>query len=157
MTSDALTERQHVALRCLVAGESKGDAAKAAGVHPSTLSRWLRLDAFSDALAGERFSATAHARMRLALSMTEAVDVLAEIASDPTASASARLRAACAILDRGGLPRATRATATLYTPSDWKPAEATGPDSSFRDDLLEAVAAYGLDAVEEALQGDHGR
>jgi hypothetical protein len=47
----ALSTKQTEALRLLIAGKTAGQAAKATGVRPETVSRWKALPAFRDALA----------------------------------------------------------------------------------------------------------
>jgi len=47
----ALSTKQTEALKLLIAGKSAGQAAKAVGVRPETVSRWKALPAFRDALA----------------------------------------------------------------------------------------------------------
>ncbi len=56
-----LSERQHVAIRALVAGRSIAQAAGSAGVTPRTLLRWRGEPAFSDALRVARDAAFADA------------------------------------------------------------------------------------------------
>ncbi len=47
----ALSTTQTEALKLLIAGKTAGQAAKAVGVRPETVSRWKALPAFKDALA----------------------------------------------------------------------------------------------------------
>ena len=47
----ALSTKQTEALKLLIAGKTAGQAAKAVGVRPETVSRWKALPAFTDALA----------------------------------------------------------------------------------------------------------
>lgn len=47
-----LSQKQTEALKLLIDGKTAGQAAKAVGVRPETISRWKALPAFKDALAG---------------------------------------------------------------------------------------------------------
>ena len=121
-TSPDLTDPQRVAVAHLASGARKRDAAEAAGVHPSTVSHWLRERVFVAALDDARNEVQDAARYRLVSSTLAAVDALVSIVQDPAASASARIRAACAILDRGGLGKETQVTHRAPEPDVWRDA-----------------------------------
>jgi transposase-like protein len=100
---DALTPSQAAACTALLAGTSYTEAAKAAGVSPSTLWAWRRSSAhFRTALARRRAEALERASAALVDAAAVAVRSLTEIAADPATPTGDRVRACAAILDRLG-------------------------------------------------------
>lgn len=88
----------------LAEGGTVAAAAAAAGVHRNTVARWAAPGGrVGRELALLRAEQVAGARARLVALSGLAVDVLADVMTDPEASAAARVRAAVAVLDRAGL------------------------------------------------------
>ena len=88
----------------LAEGGTVAEAARAAGVHRNTAARWAAPGArVGRELALLRVEQAGAARARLVALAGLAVDVLADVMTDPEASAAARVRAAVAVLDRAGL------------------------------------------------------
>lgn len=104
----ALTAEQGQALVLLVEGHSMQAVANRVGVDRVTLWRWRRSPAF--VAEYERLREEAHDRGRriLEAAVGAATGALVEIVVDKTNTASERLRAAEAILDRVGLAAASR-------------------------------------------------
>jgi hypothetical protein len=92
------------AFETLAEGGTVAEAAAAAGVHRNTAARWAapggRVGRELLLLRAEQAGA---ARARLVALSGLAVEVLRDVMTDPEASAAARVRAACAVLDRAGL------------------------------------------------------
>lgn len=92
------------AFEVLAAGGTVAEAAARAGVHRNTAARWAAPDGrVGRELALLRAEQRAAARARLVALSERAVDVLADVMTDPEASAAARVRAAVAVLDRAGV------------------------------------------------------
>jgi hypothetical protein len=92
------------AFEVLAEGGTVAEAAAAAGVHRNTAARWAAPEGrVGRELAALRAEQTARARARLAALSERAVEVLCDVMTDPEASATARVRAAVAVLDRAGL------------------------------------------------------
>ena len=88
----------------LAEGGTVAEAAARAGVHRNTAARWAAPGTrVGRELALLRAEQVAGARARLVALSGLAVDVLADVMTDPEASAAARVRAAVAVLDRAGL------------------------------------------------------
>ncbi|HEX2999563.1 MAG TPA: hypothetical protein VHR86_04935 [Armatimonadota bacterium] len=101
MQPDAtLTKKQERAVLALLTEPGVDAAAKAVGVNPSTLWRWLQDDNFKAAVAAARREAFGAATSRIAASCTEAAETLRMIAIDPEAPPAARVSAAKAILEK---------------------------------------------------------
>ena len=92
------------AFEVLAEGGTVAAAAAAAGVHRNTAARWAapggRVGRELLLLRAEQAGA---ARARLVALSGLAVEVLRDVMTDPASSAAARVRAACAVLDRAGL------------------------------------------------------
>jgi len=91
---DGLEPKQQRAVAELMARPTVRDAASAAGVHESTLYRWLRDPAFADAYRAARSEALQHATARLKALASTFVATLEGVAGDPDAPASSRVAAA---------------------------------------------------------------
>ena len=92
-----LNPKQQKALSALLAGQTMEAAAIAAGVHFTTLYRWLDEPAFESAYAAGRRQLAELAMSKLQGLADAAVDVVAELMK--SGSPAIRLRAALAILD----------------------------------------------------------
>ena len=100
-TPDAkLTPKQELLIAALLSSPTIQDAAKTAGVSETSAHRWLRTDeGFTAAYLKARREAVGQAIARLQQLSSGAVAVLAQVASDKQAPASARVAAASKILD----------------------------------------------------------
>ncbi len=76
---DGLSPKQVRALEALFAGKTKQEAAAAAGVHPYTITRWLKLPAFSITLSHEIREANRMNSMRTVRTVGLALEVLARV------------------------------------------------------------------------------
>jgi uncharacterized protein YggE len=100
-TVDAkLTPKQDALIAALLTSPTIQDAARTVGVSETTAHRWLRTDeAFTAVYLKARRQAVGQAIARLQQLSSGAVAVLAQVASDKQAPASARVAAASKILD----------------------------------------------------------
>jgi transcriptional regulator with XRE-family HTH domain len=90
-----LTAKQRRAIDALLQGQTKSQAATAAGVTPRTLSRWLHENvAFSDELTRLSKTSVHDAARRLTGGLDRMLDVLLKVAESNEESASVRIRAA---------------------------------------------------------------
>jgi hypothetical protein len=71
-----------------------------AGVGKQTLIRWLKIPQFQDAYREARRAAVSQSNARMQQASSAAVSTLFKIMMDPSAPASARVRAADRILER---------------------------------------------------------
>ena len=97
--ADILTPQQQKACLALLTEPTIAAAAAKAGVGERTLYRWLARDDFVEAYREARRKALGQAVARLQQLSSGAVAVLAQVAADKTAPASARVAAASKILD----------------------------------------------------------
>lgn len=127
--------REH-ALRLLIDGCTPSIVADQLGVHRSTVWRWSGEPDFQEAITRahvERRGALAH---RLDAAALQAIDTLCEVMKDASVPPGIRIRAATAILDRGG----------LEPPPSTAPRSDDPPiDSGLADTLATRIAA--LDAL----------
>lgn len=103
MVSDnvRLSAREVRFIGALVGGASESDAAAVAGVSDRTARRWLVRPAVRQELARCSAAVLGEVSVRLVAVMSEAIDVLRSVMSDPAASAPARTSAARAVLEVG--------------------------------------------------------
>ena len=94
----ALTPKQTRAVKALLRCSTHEDAARAAGISPRTLRRWLQDEAFQDALHDAVRESLADAVLKLKSSAGTAIGALVEIAEDAE-SEHARVQAAGRLLD----------------------------------------------------------
>lgn len=94
-----LTHRQQAAVRALLACKSVAEAAQLARVGERTLYRWLADPAFRAALSAAEGDLLDAATRRLLGLQEDAIEVFEAVLKDARVSASARLRAAQAVLD----------------------------------------------------------
>jgi hypothetical protein len=95
-----LGRKQEQAIAALLTAKNQDEAAKAAGVSPATLQRWLRLPEFAEAFREARFKSFQISLARLEQASGAAVTTLLKIMVDPAASLSARARCAYYILEQ---------------------------------------------------------
>ena len=94
-----LTPKQHKALAALLTEPTLSAAAAKVGIGERTLHSWLAEPAFKAAYLDVRREAVGQAIARLQQLSSGAVAVLAQVAADKQAPASARVAAASKILD----------------------------------------------------------
>jgi hypothetical protein len=97
LVGQVLTARQMRALDALFAGKSKREAAEAAGVNPTTISRWLKVPAFAITLNHEIREANRMNSMRTARTIGLALELLARVIESDL-HASLKIQAASVIL-----------------------------------------------------------
>jgi hypothetical protein len=103
-----LTSRQQLGLEALLSGALVKEAAETARVREDTVSKWLALPHFAEALAEGRRERLAGVHRRIGDLTPEAVEVLGAIMHDGKARNMDRIRAAIALLDRGGVVKGVR-------------------------------------------------
>ncbi len=96
---EGLETKKQRAVVALTSSRNVREAADRAGVHETTLYRWLREDeAFERAYDEARNEAMKHLVGRLQRAAGSAVDTLEEVCQDPSAPATARVAASREIL-----------------------------------------------------------
>jgi len=95
------TSRKQRAIIALLQCPTKEKAAEAAGVHPSTLRRWLQQPDFREDLRQAGREAHSQSMRRLQHAAQPAVTMLLRIMTDTTTPASVRVRAIATILSQG--------------------------------------------------------
>jgi len=93
--------KKEAAVAALLIQRNIEEAARAAGIGKQTLLRWLKLPEFQAAYREARRAAVSQSNARLQQASSAAVSTLLKIMVDPSAPASARVRAADRILERG--------------------------------------------------------
>ena len=93
--------KKEAAVAALLTQRNIEEAAHAAGIGKQTLLRWLKLPEFQAAYREARRAAVSQSNARLQQASSAAVSTLLKIMVDPSAPASARVRAADRILERG--------------------------------------------------------
>jgi hypothetical protein len=96
-----LTPKQKKAIQNLLNGRTKSQTAATVGITPRTLSRWLADPTFNAALTTAADTALTNAAHRLAGTLDDAVNVLAEVMAKNDARDQDRLRAAGLVIHRG--------------------------------------------------------
>jgi hypothetical protein len=100
LDSDQLTERQHVAIACLLRAKSKKEAAEMAEVPERTIHHWLaNHQAFRRTLNEAKRAIVQDAVAELSAVSVEAVAVLRDIMVSISQPANSRVSAARAVLD----------------------------------------------------------
>lgn len=127
LETTTLSSVQIHAVALLAAGNSITSSAQHAGVHRATLYNWLKLPDFRAALDEARrdYVAFMHARLREIAEL--AVDTIRHSLTNPEVSASVKLRAAIAVLDRPLFPKPG---APVPQESEDFPAESPAPQPS---------------------------
>ncbi len=101
---EKLSAKQKTVMLSLLQGSNKSTAAKSAGIHPRTISRWLQQPFFVSLLAVETEAALHDARRRLTFVMDKAIDAIDDALSMNTsrpAAAQVKLRAADMAISMG--------------------------------------------------------
>lgn len=96
-----LSRKKEQAIATLLSQPSIGGAAKKIGIAEKTLFRWLQLDGFQLAYKNARRQVVQQAIAQIQSVMSEAVQTLLDVMSNPVAPASAKVSAARALLDIG--------------------------------------------------------
>lgn len=118
--------RRARALEMLAGGTPVPEVAKAVGVSKSTVQNWqsqgrAEILAAADERVAGIVDGAVEARKRLAEATPKAVEVVLELMDDDApdaACAAVRLRAAMAVLDRGGVPVLTKLEHSEAPPDD---------------------------------------
>ena len=100
--STDLEPRHRAAADAVLGGATVTDAAVLVGAHASTVSRWLGRPDVAAYLAEARAAVRARERARMAQHVPAMLEVLRSVAQDEDQPAPARVKAACAYLDRYG-------------------------------------------------------
>jgi transposase-like protein len=91
-------KKQGEAIVALLVQRNIEEAARAAGVSPSSLLRWMKQPEFQSGLREARRGAFSQAIARLQQASATAVSVVLKMMADPATPASVRLRAADSVL-----------------------------------------------------------
>lgn len=99
VTNDSLSPKKSLAVLSLASGFTQVEAASAANVSESTLVRWTKDAEFQASVRATQSQIFNMAIGRLVAGVCLAADALTEIAGNPQAKDSARVTAACKILE----------------------------------------------------------
>jgi len=97
--SEKFGRKKEEAIAALLSQRNIEDAARAVGIGPRTLYRWMKEPAFDAAYRAARRAAFSQSAARLQQMSTAAVSTLGKIMVDPNAPAASRVRAADSVLD----------------------------------------------------------
>lgn len=89
------------AVAALLTQRNVEEAARAVGIGPATLLRWLKVPEFQAVYREARRAAFGQSIARLQQASSAAVSTLLKVMVDPNSPASSRLRAADSVLDHG--------------------------------------------------------
>jgi hypothetical protein len=89
--------KKEAAIAALLSGKSQTEAARIAGVDPSTLKRWLRLPEFIAEYRRVRWEVVEQAYARAQQNAGAATTVLLMLMADPKTPPSSRIRAALGV------------------------------------------------------------
>jgi len=92
--------KKEAAIAALFSGKNQADAARIAGVDPSTLKRWLRLPEFQAEYLQARRDAMSQANARLQYNANAIASVALKLVADPATPASVRGHLCLGIMDR---------------------------------------------------------
>lgn len=93
--------KKEAAITALFSGKSQADAARLAGVDPSTLKRWLRLPEFQAEYLQVRREAMSQANARIQYHALALVNLGIKLAADSATPASVRAHLVLSLHDRG--------------------------------------------------------
>ena len=93
--------KKEEAIAALLFQRNVEEAARAVGIDPNTLLRWMKIPEFDAAYRGARRLAFGQSLARLQQASSAAVSTLLKVMVDPNAPASTRVRAADSVLDHG--------------------------------------------------------
>ena len=94
------SRKKEEAIAALLSQRNVEEAARVAGIGTQTLIRWLKIPEFQTAYREARRAVVSQSNARLQQASSAAVSTLLKIMVDPSAPASARVRAADRILER---------------------------------------------------------
>jgi transposase-like protein len=95
---EKLARKQEEAIAALLTQRNTEEAARAVGVTPKTLLRWMKLPPFEAAYREARRAAFAQSVARLQQASSAAASTLLKVMVDPSTPASTRVRAAESVL-----------------------------------------------------------
>jgi hypothetical protein len=93
-----LGRKQEKAIAALLTQRNTEEAARAVGVAPKTLLRWMKLPDFQSAYRQARWAAFGQSIARLQQATSAAASTLLKVMVDPSTPASTRVRAAESVL-----------------------------------------------------------
>jgi predicted TPR repeat methyltransferase len=93
--------KKEQAIAALLTQRNPEEAARAVGIAPKTLKRWMRLPEFQTEYLEARREAVLQAVARIQQNCTAAASVLLKLMADTNTPASVRVRAADSVLERG--------------------------------------------------------
>jgi transposase-like protein len=93
-------QKKEAALAALLSGKNQAEAARVAGVDPSTLKRWLRLPEFQAEYLQARRDAVSQANARLQQNSNAIASVALKLLADPATPASVKGHLWLGLLDR---------------------------------------------------------
>ena len=103
--SSKLSSRHQAVIAALVAGLSKGEAARVVGCRPETVSRYLRDPRFRHALSAAQDGTLAQVTARMIEGSNLALDTLCDVMGDPAMPPAVRVRAALGWIEQAGKHR----------------------------------------------------
>jgi hypothetical protein len=92
-----LGRKKEAAIKALLSERNHAEAARVAGIDPSTLTRWLRLPEFLEEYRRARWEVVEQAYARAQQNTGAATSVLLKLMADPATPAAGRIRAALGI------------------------------------------------------------
>ena len=107
--------QRHEAIAALLSHRSVEEAARAVGIAPNTLRRWMKQPDFDAAYREAKRDVFSQSIARLQQASSAAASTLIKLAVDPSTPAATRLRAANSILDRSGKAIETEDTQARLT------------------------------------------
>jgi hypothetical protein len=93
-----LGRKKEATIKALLSERNHAEAARVAGIDPSTLTRWLRLPEFLEEYRRARWEVVEQAYARAQQNTGAATSVLLKLMADPATPAAGRIRAALGIL-----------------------------------------------------------
>jgi transposase-like protein len=93
--------KKEAAIAALLSGKSQAEAARVAGVDPSTLKRWMRLPEFQAEYLEVRREAMSQANARIQQNSGALASLGFKLVADPATPASVRAHLILGLLDRG--------------------------------------------------------
>jgi hypothetical protein len=130
--STTLSASQQQVLALIATGSTAPAAAAAAGVHRNTISNWLRLPAFHQAILQAEYDRAVSFREQAAAMAADAYAAVRSLLADPATPAGVRLKAALAIIDRANacLPDQPKASAAEIQENVHNFAQSAPPDQT---------------------------
>lgn len=95
-----MDERKEEAIAALLSSKSVEDAARAIGINPNTLLRWLEIQEFRDAYRKARREAVGQSVARLQQATGAAAITILKLMMDASSPPAVKLRAAECVFDR---------------------------------------------------------